>query len=437
MRKSQNHVDRRHPAVHLHHALAPRALRTLAALALVGAVAPAQTSHDCDVFVTEENPGNVLTYHGITGVPNNTFATVAAANFMAIHTGGPTEHVLVGTRGGGVHEFHRNTGALIKTYNPGGGWQWAGIYAANGDVLIGDMSTNDVRRYNPTNGAFISVFANVPGPADMLFGPNGNLFVCSYLGGGVYELNGVSGAFVALHVPSVGLANDIAFLPDGRRIVTSMADNLAHVFHANWTPATTFAGTGWLRPHGIDISPHDGHIYVVDGVTQAVHKFHPTTYAEVNAAFIVIDSKPVDVEFRRSPRPCGAVISFGPGCGGIDIGHSGLPHLGSNLTLRLSGARPGLPAFLMLGDSNTQWNGLPLPLDLGLIGAPGCSVLISGQVFVPTVTDANGGAAMPLAIPNDGNLVGASVYFQWTVIDSEANALGLLTSGGKQVLVGG
>ena len=40
------------------------------------------------------------------------------------------------------------TAAFSKTYNPAGGWQWAGLYVPSGNVYIGDMSTNDVREYD-------------------------------------------------------------------------------------------------------------------------------------------------------------------------------------------------------------------------------------------------------------------------------------------------
>lgn len=412
---------------------------SLAAACLLARGATAQVSYDCDMFVTEETPARVHTFHGVTGSPTGVFATDANANFMAIHHGSATQPVLVGSRGSGVFEFDRNTGGLIKIYNPGGGWQWAGVFAANGDVLIGDMSTSDIRRYNPSTGAFLSVFAaNINGPADMVFGPNGNLFVCGYLGGGVYELNGTTGTLVTLHVPTLQAPNDILFMPDGRRIVTSMQTNLAHVFDASWNQIATFAGTGWMRPHGIDRSPHDGNIYVADGVTQAVHRFDATTYAELNPTFAFVESKIVDVEFRRSGNTiCGNVISFGPGCGGLQIGNAGRPEIGSTLTLRLAGALPFAPAFLTVGDSNTQWNGVPLPLPLAIFGAPGCSLLVSPLIFLPTLADVSGTAQMPLALPRDRSLIAARLFLQWVAVNRQANPWGLTTSDGAECRIGG
>lgn len=412
-----------------------RAVQALPALLLLATPSPAQVDRECHVFVTEEATGKVHSFHGVSVAPQGVFGT-APGYAMAIHTGGPGQHALVGTRGGGVHELDRNTGLLVRTYNPGGGWQWAGIYAANGDVLIGDMSTNDVRRYDPTNGNYLGVFGLVPGPADMVFGPNGNLFVCSFTAGGVFELNGVNGAFVAWHAQAVGVANDILFMPDGRRVVTSMATNQAHVFNAAWVQVATFAGTGWGRPHGIDRSPHDGHIYVVDGATSAVHRFHQATYVELNATWIFIPSKPVDVEFRHPPQPCGSVVSYGSGCNGLWLDHTGVPNIGTNLTLLLHGAVPVSQALLGIGVSRTDWNGIPLPLPLDQFGARGCSVSIGVLDATASAIDVNGDSAQSLALPRDRNLIGKRFYLQWFALDPR-NALGVSSSDAAEVRIGG
>ena len=81
---------------------------------------------DGNLFVTEEGPGNVLEHNGVTGAYVQTFAVVPSPRgLMAVHTGGPNGNVLVGSNIGGVREFDRMTGALVRTYNAGGGWQWA------------------------------------------------------------------------------------------------------------------------------------------------------------------------------------------------------------------------------------------------------------------------------------------------------------------------
>jgi uncharacterized protein (TIGR03382 family) len=267
-----------------------------------------------DLLVTEEGPGNVLHYNGATGAFINTFAVVPPPRaLMGVHTGGPNGDVLVGSAGGGVRVYDRNSGALTQTINPTGGWQWAGVWRPNtGTVLVGDMATNDIREYDPVTGNYLSTFASgIMKPADMIYGPNGNLFVCSFdTGAGVYEIDANTGNIVNQWGLGMGFTNDLVFMPDGRRIVTAMGDNQAHVFDSSWNPIATFAGTGWGRPHGIDVSPWDGNIYVVDGMTQAVHVFDSTTYTELSANFLTTGTKPVDLEFRPAiPAPGAAALA--------------------------------------------------------------------------------------------------------------------------------
>jgi len=99
-----------------------------------------------------------------------------------------------------------------------------------------------------------------------------------------------------------GRPQDIAFLPSGEILVASWGPNVVFRFSPALAPLGTFSGTLWTRPHGIDISPHNGHIYVVDGVTTQVHEFDPVTFVELNAAWRAPDpeDKIVDIEFRPS-----------------------------------------------------------------------------------------------------------------------------------------
>jgi DNA-binding beta-propeller fold protein YncE len=99
--------------------------------------------------------------------------------------------------------------------------------------------------------------------------------------------------------------NDIAFLPGGRVVVTVMSSNMAYVYGPPPVLVATFAGAGWQRPHGVEISPHTGNILAVDGVTMQVHEFDPTTYAELNPSFLVPSplDKIVDLAFRPDTQP--------------------------------------------------------------------------------------------------------------------------------------
>lgn len=263
-----------------------------AALALFAFAQPsaASTVNPGDLLVTSDAVNLCRNYSGTTGIFQNVFTpSIGALGQMAVHFGATNNRVLIGHNGGGVEEFDTTTGAYIKTYNAAGGWQWAGIYAPNGTVLIGDMMTNDVRRYDPVTGALIGFLAPVPSPADMEFGPNGNLYVCSFNAGVVFEIDPVTGNVLNnIVLPAFCQANDVAFNPvNNEMLITDTRFGVVHRYsYPGYAPLGTFGGTGWTFPHGIVISPHTGRVLAIDGGTAMVHEFDQFTYVETNPAFL-------------------------------------------------------------------------------------------------------------------------------------------------------
>jgi DNA-binding beta-propeller fold protein YncE len=253
-----------------------------------------------DAYITSDASDLVRAYAGVSGAfLGNHTPSVNGDGQMAIHFGTTNNRFLVGHSGGGVDEFNATTGAFIKTYNPTGGWQWAGLYVPSGNVYIGDMATDDVREYDATTGAFVRIVCSILGPSDMRIGPNGNLYICSYTGGFAREIDIATGATIN-QWPVPGRPQDIAFLPSGEILVATWVPNVVFRYSPALVPLGAFTGTAWNRPHGIDISPHNGHIYVVDGVTTQVHEFDPVTFTELNPAWRSPDpeDKIVDIEFR-------------------------------------------------------------------------------------------------------------------------------------------
>lgn len=281
---------------------------SLAAFALL--TASASFAAVGDLYVTSDALNKTNIYSGTTGAFVSLYTpSMNGVGELGIHFGATNNRALIGHFGSGVDEFDASTGAFIKTYSPGGGTQWAGIYAPNGDALIGSWNTQDVRRYDPTTGAFISVLQNIPDPSDMAYGPSGHLWVCSFSNSLVYRLNPNNGNITGiLALPPGSRANDVGFNPSNNEIlVTDMFMNVCYRFDGiTFAPLGNFAGTGWARPHGIAISPYTGNVLIVDGATAQVHEFDPVTYVELNAAFLTPhpNLKIVDLEFRPdSPTP--------------------------------------------------------------------------------------------------------------------------------------
>ncbi|MCC6785354.1 MAG: FG-GAP repeat protein [Planctomycetes bacterium] len=111
------------------------------------------------------------------------------------------------------------------------------------------------------------------------------------------------------------------------------------------------------------------------------------------------------------------------------IGIHGRAALGGSYALDLRGALPNAIAFVNVG---VYWNQA-----LGAL-APGCTIVPYPLDLFPTLTDANGLAAVTpfTAIPNDPGLVGVELHHQWFVLDPSNNVLGVAASNALKAIVG-
>lgn len=130
--------------------------------------------------------------------------------------------------------------------------------------------------------------------------------------------------------------------------------------------------------------------------------------------------------FRARP---GTTISYGNGCPGPNFVTpiatvSQVPEPSRPWTHQVGNASPQRLAMLVMGDSRTQWNGVPLPLDLSsLIGAGGCYLLASPltNVFTSTIGGPGAGiASVTIQMPPFTSYVGLSFYAQWFIADPSA-----------------
>ena len=133
-----------------------------------------------------------------------------------------------------------------------------------------------------------------------------------------------------------------------------------------------------------------------------------------------------------------AFTTFGSGCAGsrgvvaLDAQNNSLPRVGRTFELHVGNLPFTGPAFLFLGFSDQSYGPTPLPFVLDGLGAPGCSILASGDALM-LLSNVLGNAAWTLPIPN----VGGTVFFtQAFALDPAANALGLTSSNGGQATVG-
>jgi hypothetical protein len=90
---------------------------------------------------------------------------------------------------------------------------------------------------------------------------------------------------------------------------------------------------------------------------------------------------------------------------------------------------------MVVGTSNT-WSGLgPLPIDLGIVGAPGCPLRVSLD-HTATVVGSGTSATWSMNLPSAPWLSGALFYNQLAVLDPAANAFGFVVGDAAGWVVG-
>ena len=119
----------------------------------------------------------------------------------------------------------------------------------------------------------------------------------------------------------------------------------------------------------------------------------------------------------------GAFITpFGTGCFGSnglrpDHTSTGHPIAGSTVVYEVRDIAPLSAVSMWLGFSNTMWDGIPLPLNLGVLGTdPACDLLVAPVVAVPVALDGMGNGRVSLTI-SSGHPPDSDFYTQMIVMD--------------------
>lgn len=105
-------------------------------------------------------------------------------------------------------------------------------------------------------------------------------------------------------------------------------------------------------------------------------------------------------------------------------------------TIDLRAARERSPATLITGLSDRTFGGLPLPFDLTPLGAPGCSLLVSGEVLLSGTTGMDGSLQFRLPVPWIPGTVGNRLFQQALVLDP-VNPFGAAWTNGLRLAAGG
>jgi hypothetical protein len=102
---------------------------------------------------------------------------------------------------------------------------------------------------------------------------------------------------------------------------------------------------------------------------------------------------------------------------------NGAPAAGTTMQLGVT-AGVVLPVVLLFGIDDPR-------LDLGLVGAPGCSLQVSTEIVTPPLVT---GSFLTIPVANQASVVGLVLFSQGIGIDAAANQLGLVTSDHVQIV---
>lgn len=189
----------------------------------------------------------------------------------------------------------------------------------------------------------------------------------------------------------------------------------------------------WRNPTGNAPPPLTGHASCYDPERRKVLVF---------GGWDGIENGIYDDVWEYGPVSQGRYDSYAPSCrGGAAqdplLGRASVdPYVGDSFDIRLEQVLPNTFGLLVIGVSNTSWNGIPLPLELSWFGMPGCRLATSYEWSVNGWSDASGVMQWGFAIPQDAGLVGARFYNQAFALDASAHQRPLVLSNACAGVIG-
>jgi sugar lactone lactonase YvrE len=245
---------------------------------------------------------SVLRYNASTGAVMGTFVTAGSGGLNNPYSlaFGPDGNLYVASRGTSyaILCYNGSTGAFIKAFVPTG---YAGLtgpngitFGADGNLYVVDTSTSSVLRYEgplgsspgsplPSTGQTGATFVasgsgGLAGPADLIFGPDGNLYVSSQTNHAVLKFD-PSGNFIGTDVtPGEGglvTPRGLAFDQDGRLYVADISSNTIHRYDSTGQyldDLVASATTSLRSPLGI-VFDAQGDLLVSSRDTNAISRY--------------------------------------------------------------------------------------------------------------------------------------------------------------------
>jgi len=173
--------------------------------------------------------------------------------------------------------------------------------APNGIIFVSSVGTGSIMHYDGQSGAPLTLGANPPGlfaalgtaaPAQMAFGPDGNLYVSEFFGTNVRKYNPNTGEFLGNAAEGLSSAGGLAFGPDGDLYIgdgfVMAPGQSARIVRVHEGTQTTFGVTdlGFLSSPTALQFLHTGDLLVADLLSNRIWKFDSTGFNFAQFAFI-------------------------------------------------------------------------------------------------------------------------------------------------------
>jgi len=207
-------------------------------------------------------------------------------------------------------------GRLELNTTPASTLEWAAdvVTGPDGDIYTVGFQSGNVIRFDGASGAFVSVFTTTSSPVSLAFGPDGNLYVASDVGN-VKRFDGTSGGFIDTFLSLLYTPEEMTFGPDGNLYVGAYTANKIYRYDGQ-TGAQLDAGA-FIDPtltattaDNISITEQfefgpDGNIYVASMLNGKIQRYDGAT-----GAYIDTFASPGSIGSGWPRGPTG--VAFGP-----------------------------------------------------------------------------------------------------------------------------
>jgi len=194
-----------------------------------------------------------------------------------------------------VLEYNVKTGVFVRPFVTSGSGGVSGpagiLYGPDGYIYLASVDNNEVLRYDAQTGAFVDVYAQLTsngGITGMVFGPDGALYACTRFSNSVVRITDGGATITTFVQPGDGglsRAGGIVFGPDGNLYVTSEDTNDVLRYNGQtgaFMDEFVASGSGGLnRPAGLLFGPF-GDLYVCSANSNLVLHYDGQTGAFFN-----------------------------------------------------------------------------------------------------------------------------------------------------------